>query len=49
MENVKQEKYKVIFKYFIFLLLFLILGVCSIIRPLKFKKETIFFENPFDI
>ena len=29
--------------------LFLILGVCSIIRPLKFKKETIFFENPFVI
>ena len=29
--------------------LFLILGVCSIIKPLKFKKETIFFENPFVI
>ena len=29
--------------------LFLILGVCSIIKPLKFKKETVFFENPFVI
>lgn len=29
--------------------LFLILGVCSIIRPLKFKKETILIENPFVI
>ena len=29
--------------------LFLILGACSIIRPLKFKNETIFFENPFVI
>lgn len=29
--------------------LFLILGVCSIIKPLKFKKETIFIENPFVI
>jgi len=29
--------------------LFLILGVCSIIRPLKFKKETIRIENPFVI
>jgi len=29
--------------------LFLILGVCSIIRPLKFKKETVFIENPFVI
>ncbi len=29
--------------------LFLILGVCSLIRPLKFKKETIFIENPFVI
>lgn len=29
--------------------LFLILGACSIIRPLKFKKETIFLENPFVI
>ncbi len=29
--------------------LFLILGACSIIKPLKFKKETIFFENPFVI
>lgn len=29
--------------------LFLILGMCSIIRPLKFKKETIFIENPFVI
>mgnify|MGYP003418122130 CR=1 FL=1 len=29
--------------------LFLILGVCSIVRPLRFKKETTFFENPFVI
>lgn len=29
--------------------LFLILGACSIIRPLKFEKETIFLENPFVI
>lgn len=29
--------------------LFLILGVCSIIKHLKFKKETIFIENPFVI
>lgn len=29
--------------------LFLILGVCSIIKPLVFKKETIFIENPFTI
>ena len=29
--------------------LFLILGVCSIIKPLKFKRETIIFENPFVI
>ena len=29
--------------------LFLILGVCSIIKPLKFKKETVMFENPFVI
>ena len=29
--------------------LFFILGVCSIIKPLKFKKETAFFENPFVI
>ena len=29
--------------------LFLILGACSIIKPLKFKKETIFIENPFVI
>ena len=29
--------------------LFLILGACSIIKPLKFKKETVFFENPFVI
>ena len=29
--------------------LFLILGACSIIKPLKFKKETIFLENPFVI
>lgn len=29
--------------------LFLILGLCSIIRPLKFKKETVFIENPFVI
>ena len=29
--------------------LFLILGVCSIIRSLKFKKETVIFENPFVI
>jgi len=29
--------------------LFFILGVCSIIKPLKFKKETIFLENPFVI
>lgn len=39
MENVKQEKYKVIFKYFIFLILFLILGVAEInfsVRPFLF-------------
>ena len=29
--------------------LFLILGVCSIIKPLKFKKETRLFEIPFTI
>ena len=29
--------------------LFLILGACSIIRPLVFKKETIFIENPITI
>ena len=29
--------------------LFLILGVCAIIKPLKFKKETVMFENPFVI
>lgn len=29
--------------------LFFILGICSIIKPLKFKKETTFFENPFMI
>lgn len=29
--------------------LFLILGACSVIRPLKFKKETIIFESPFVI
>lgn len=29
--------------------LFLILGVCSIIKPLRFKKETVIFENPFVI
>lgn len=29
--------------------LFLILGACSIIKPLVFKKETIFMENPFVI
>lgn len=29
--------------------LFLILGACSLIKPLKFKKETIFIENPFVI
>lgn len=29
--------------------LFLILGICSIIKPLKFKKETILFEIPFTI
>lgn len=29
--------------------LFLILGICSIIKPLKFKKETIMFEIPFTI
>ena len=29
--------------------LFLILGVCSIIKPLVFKRETIFIENPFTI
>lgn len=29
--------------------LFLILGLCSIIRPLKFKRETVFIENPFVI
>lgn len=29
--------------------LFLILGTCSIIKPLKFKKETIFIENPIVI
>ena len=29
--------------------LFLILGICAIIKPLKFKKETIFIENPFVI
>lgn len=29
--------------------LFLILGICSIIKPLVFKKETIFIENPFTI
>lgn len=29
--------------------LFLILGACSIIKPLKFKKETVIFENPFVI
>ena len=29
--------------------LFFILGICSIIKPLKFKKETIFIENPFVI
>lgn len=29
--------------------LFLILGACSIIRPLAFKKETIFIENPITI
>ncbi len=29
--------------------LFLILGICSIIKPLKFKKETIIFESPFVI
>lgn len=29
--------------------LFLILGVCSVIKPLKFKKETAFIENPFVI
>lgn len=29
--------------------LFLILGTCSIIKPLVFKKETIFIENPFTI
>ena len=29
--------------------MFLILGVCSIIRPLVFKKETRLFEIPFTI
>ena len=29
--------------------LFLILGVCSIIKPLRFKKETVVVENPFVI
>ena len=29
--------------------MFLILGVCSIIKPLKFKKETRLFEIPFTI
>lgn len=29
--------------------LFFILGICSIIKPLKFKKETVLFENPFVI
>lgn len=29
--------------------LFLILGICSIINPLIFKKETRIFENPFTI
>lgn len=29
--------------------LFLILGICSIIKPLIFKKETKFIENPFTI
>lgn len=29
--------------------MFLILGICSIIKPLRFKKETRFFEIPFTI
>ena len=29
--------------------LFLILGICSIIKTLNFKKETITYENPFTI
>ena len=29
--------------------LFLILGACSIVKPLVFKKETIFIENPITI
>ena len=29
--------------------MFLILGICSIIRPLVFKKETKFIESPFTI
>lgn len=29
--------------------LFLILGLCSVIKSLKFKKETRLFENPFTI
>ncbi len=29
--------------------MFLILGICAIIKPLRFKKETRFFEIPFTI
>lgn len=29
--------------------MFLILGICSIIKPLRFKKETKYFEIPFTI
>jgi len=29
--------------------IFLILGICAIIKPLRFKKETRFFEIPFTI